>query len=528
MLAGRGRALLGRCAVLAVVALLAACTGGDDGEDPRDPERAPALPEGTVRLGVGGPLVVDPVDASLAAPRDLMVLDLLHDGLTRLDADGVAQPALASGWDANATSTAFRFVLAADATFASGRPITPEDVIASFERVLAAGDTSLAALSLEAVKGFSAFASGKAEHVSGLTAAGPRTVRIELVGPLSVLPTVLSDPILSVVDPETIEGGLGALDLSGDWAVASADGGNLVLDRREGAPGELQHVELHTSPDDGAAYEAFEAGEVDWAEVPSDQVAEAVEAYGDDAFAPFQAELFFGMNVASAGLRSEPLRRAIQLAIDREAIVEEVYPDRADPLSTIVPAGVPGHDADRCESCQFDADAAADIIEFAFPDGDVPLIGIDYDESPLQQQMAEMVAADLDDVGIRTRLRPQPLEEYKTFVVSGEQHLFSFGWIGAYVSPDAYLAPLFGSSANDNLTNYRSDQVDGLLERARASEDPAKNAERWALAERVVLEAAVVVPIAQFRSQAVVADRVQGLAPAVDGTVDWSQVTVDG
>jgi hypothetical protein len=42
-----------------------------------------------------------------------------------------------------------------------------------------------------------------------------------------------------------------------------------------------------------------------------------------------------------------------------------------------------------------------------------------------------------------------------------------------------------------------------------------------------VLKAAVAVPIAQFRTQVVVADRVQGFETAVDGTVDWSEVTVE-
>ena len=83
--------------------------------------------------------------------------------------------------------------------------------------------------------------------------------------------------------------------------------------------------------------------------------------------------------------------------------------------------------------------------------------------------MAEIVADDLEAVGIPTELRPQPLEDYKRFVVSGEQELFSFGWIGAYGSPDAYLAPLFGSAANDNLTGYRSAAVDGLLAEARSA-----------------------------------------------------------
>ena len=67
-----------------------------------------------MRLGIGGPLVVDPAEASLASPSDLMVLDLLYDGLTRLDAGGVPQPALATEWDANDELTAFQFQLDPD------------------------------------------------------------------------------------------------------------------------------------------------------------------------------------------------------------------------------------------------------------------------------------------------------------------------------------------------------------------------------------------------------------------------------
>ena len=87
-------------------------------------------------------------------------------------------------------------------------------------------------------------------------------------------------------------------------------------------------------------------------------------------------------------------------------------------------------------------------------------------------------------------------------MVSGDQELFSFGWIGAYRSPDAYLAPLFGSSANDNLTNYRSSQVDGLLaarpgEHRRRQERRALGRSRSGRCSRPH----VVVPIAQFRTQ---------------------------
>ena len=151
-------------------------------------------------------------------------------------------------------------------------------------------------------------------------------------------------------------------------------------------------------------------------------------------------------------------------------------------------------------------------MQFAFPDGKVPTINIDFDESAAQQEMAELVAADLEAVGIPTELRPLPLEEYKDFVVSGDQELFSFGWIGAYGSPDAYLAPLFGSAANDNLTNYRSARVDGLLPAGPGRGRPSR--ERRALGGRrdaMCSRPPSSCPIAQFRTQVVVADRVEGL-----------------
>ncbi len=522
MRASRRRGLL----ALVVAALLAvvACTGDDRADAPSATTTA-ATGSGTVRVGVGGDLIVDPVEASLASARDLMVIDLLHDGLTRLDADGIPEPGLAAEWEANDELTAFRFHLDPVATFASGRPVTPEDVIASVERVMKAGDTSLAALSLEPVSGFRAFVEGEADHVSGLTAPDASTVRIGLETPLSVLPEVLSSPLLSVVDVDTIAGDdLASLDLTGEWAVASADDGGLRVVRRERSAGDLDAVELRRYDDDEAAYDGFDAGQVDWAAVPSSRYDDALDDHGDDAFTPFQAELFFGMNVDGPTLGNAALREAITRAIDRDSIVDAVYPELADPLSTIVPAGVAGHDPDRCPDCAYDPEKAAAIVRFAFRGDPPPTVHIDFDQSDPQRQMAERIADDLDAVGIPTELRSLPLDDYKEFVVSGDQELFSLGWIGAYASSDAYLAPLFGSAANDNLTGYRSAAVDGLLARARAGADRAKNAERWVGAETRILEAWIVVPIAQFRTQVVVADRVEGLVHAVDGTVDWSQV----
>ena len=534
-----GWALRSSAATLLCVLLLGACTGDDGGgDDDGQPGRATTVPAGEVvdggrvRLGLAGAVVADPLAASLGSPSDLLVLDLLHDGLTRLDADGVPAPALAAEWRSNDTLTAWRFTLDDDASFTSGRGVTATDVIASLERIAKAGDSSLAALRLEAITGFRDFVAGTTEHLAGLSAPDARTVRIAVDTPMSVLPTILASPVYGVVDVASLEaaGGdppaLDEVDLSGAWA-AAVDGDAVDLTRRDGAPGHLDGVTLRAYEDGDTAYDAFDDGEVDWAPVPVSRYGDAVEDHGDEHFAPFHAELFFGLNVRGPALANADLRRAIAAAIDREAIVEAVYADLADPLATVVPAGVPGHDVDRCEACGHDPDRAEALLALAFPDGQVPVVHIDFDQSPAQEAMARLVAQDLEAVGIPSELRPLPLEDYKRFVVAGTQELFSFGWIGGYASADAYLAPLFASTASDNLTGYGAPAVDAALAAARSSDAAAATAtDQWAAAEAQVLSDAVVVPIAQFRTQVVLDDRVQGFAHAVDGTVDWADVWV--
>jgi ABC-type transport system substrate-binding protein len=534
--AGRLRAVGG---VLAVAALLAACSGDDEDDDARPSttveDTRPAgeiVDGGTLRLALGGPVVADPVLANLGSPSDLLLLDLLHDGLTRTGSDGTVQPALATGWGPDPTLTTWTFALDPAATFASGRPLTSPDVVASLERVAKAGDTSLAALRLETVVGFREFVSGAAANLAGLKAIDPTTFQIVVSTPMSVVPEILASPVFGVVDVPSLTaanedgGDLGGLDLSGSFEVEEADDDGVTLQRREGADGHLDAVEVHVHDDQADAYDAFDDGEVDWALVPVDRYGDAVDDHGDAAFTPFHAELFFGMRLSSPALSRVEVRKAIRAAIDRDAIVRAVYADLAEPLTTVVPEGIPGHDPARCAECTFNLDEARAILAAAFPAGGIPTVAIDYDQSPAQDAMASIIADGLGAVGIPTQLRPKPLEEYKAFVVSGAQELFSFGWIGGYASADAYLAPLFGSAADDNLTGYGAGDIDLALAGARSTLDPATSAAHWGAVEARVLTEAIVVPIAQFRTQAVVGERVEGWRHAIDGSVDWSEVWV--
>jgi ABC-type transport system substrate-binding protein len=274
-------------------------------------------------------------------------------------------------------------------------------------------------------------------------------------------------------------------------------------------------VELHVVDDADAALAALGAGEVDWAPVP----AGVASPPGDAVLVaePFQAEIFLGLNSAVPPLDDPALRQAIAAAIDREVLVEEALDDAGVPLAVVVPAGVDGHDPDACgDRCAADPDAARRILAEGYPDGEVPTVPFDFDDSDRQQRLAEAVARQLDEVGIDVELRPQPLRDYSVFVASGEQRMFSSGWIGLHPSPAAYLRPLFSSDSADNLVGL----ADRRIDRALADGD-------WPAVERRVLELAVVVPVAQYQSSVAVAPRVRELRHRTDGGLDLASVWLD-
>ena len=81
----------------------------------------------------------------------------------------------------------------------------------------------------------------------------------------------------------------------------------------------------------------------------------------------------------------------------------------------------------------------------------------------------------------------RPFEEYRAFVTSGQQALFSFGWVGVAPMQDVYLTPLFRSTSPDNVTGFRSEDIDLQLAQARADGDPASRATKFQWIERQLL-----------------------------------------
>lgn len=517
---------------LVLVALMAVGPRPQTGDDGG---RVGGSAGGVLRIGVAPLGSLDPAQAR--SVEQVLVADQLFDSLTAYDPVTLEPvPALAASWEASPDQRQWTFRLRPGAVFSNGRPVSAVDVKYSLERVARRGSGSPGAELLQGVAGFGPFRNG-APELAGITTPAVDVVHIALEEPVSVLDSVLASPVLSVVPKESVEAASPSAAPfsespvgSGPFRFSRRRGPVVTLSPSPGADVAVAGVEVMQFDDARTAYDAFRKGDLDWARVPPDEVADAARRYGRGAFRPYVAELFYGFNMKSPKLADARFREALVRGIDRRAVVAAVYHGTVEPAGGMVLDGLPGFRPDGCPRCDHDPALARQLVAAAFPSagGGPPEVMLDFDADPTQEAMAKAVQASLAEVGIRTALRATAPEAYDRLVLSGDQEVFRLGWIAAYPSPDAVLSPLFRSGSPNNLMGYADAAVDGLLSAARAEADPARRTALYQEVERAIMDDVPVIPIAQLQLQSVVAPRVRGLVVTSVGTFDASAVTLEG
>jgi oligopeptide transport system substrate-binding protein len=480
------------------------------------------------RAAVVRPASLDPAQARTV--DELLVADQLFDSLTAYDPATLEPvPSLAASWTASADQQHWDFTLRPGAVFSDGTPVTAADVKASFERVARSGSGSSVADLLEGVSGYRAFADGSSSSLAGVVAVGDSVVHLDLDGPLSVLPSVLGSPALGVM-PASVASPFPASPAlpvgSGPFRLSSSSPSSLVLERSPSATTRSQRLDFRLFDDKAAAYSAFVAGDVDWSEVPADQVASAASRFGRAAFKPYLAELFYAFNLRSPAFADVRLREAIVRAVDRSSIISSVYGGAVRPADGLLVEGLPGHQASPCGSlCSFDVTRSKGLVAELQADGSLPTdLALDFEDDKTQTAVATAIRDDLAAVGLTVALRPKPLADYQKFAVAGSQSIFRLGWVAPFPSADAVLSPLFQTGSPNNLTGFSSAGVDAALSAARSSSDPAARLSSYQEAERLVLAQLPVIPIAQFEVQSVTSPRVRGLVVTSNGTFDGRTV----
>lgn len=484
-------------------------------------------------VAVSEPSTLDPM--RIQDPGSVLIARQIYEGLTRWDPDEQeVLPGVAESWEVSKSGKRFTFQLNQGMTFHDGTPITAKDFRYAFDRIAKKSNASALAYLLDRIDGFSEVNQlGESNSLSGIKTPDDHTLVIELTEPFQGLPALLTHPALvpllktSVEDEETFlaqPNGNGPFRVVAPWA----PGGQVILERYDAyiSTPSLEGLRFHAYEDAADSWIDFVSEELDVAEVPAGQVVPAAGAYGDEGYAPLLVSYSYGLNVDAPALKNIDARRAINLAIDREAIADDIYKGTMLPARGIVPSGMPGFDDDACEGvCSYEPETAAALVS-ELPKKSRKLT-IEYTNGPPHKQVAQAVASNLQEAGFDVSTKGFAFGAYIKRLRGGQQEVFRLGWISEYPSPDGFLDALFSSDSPDNNSGFSSAAVDRLLDKATRESDARSRYALYRRAEKLILEKLPLAPIGSFVTHWAAQPYIEDIHFDVTGGFDAASIDID-
>jgi len=443
------------------------------------------------------------------------VWNLQYATLTDKAADDFAAiPGLAESWESSNGGLTYTYTLREGLTWSDGEPLTAEDIVWT---VNTSRDQ------------------GWVNHVSttqNLTAVviDDRTVEITSSVPDPKLPTmdvyILPKHIWEEVatDGEAVTSyeavdGVG----SGPFTVAEFPNEQLVRmvanDNYWGGRPAVDEIifQIYTNPD--AMVAALTQGEMDAIyQLPAASVADLETEPNVEVVVGFQGGFEeIAINGGAAEGQPHPalldleVRRAINFAIDKEAVIEDLYAGLALPATTISPGAdlkwVP--DIPEDEQFTYDPDRANQILDDAgyldtdgdgireMPDGSNPIVlrHAVHTGEDLAIPIADLLTGWMEQIGIGVELSSYDGDQLFEVIIEGDYDTFYWNWV-PFVDPDPMLSYFTEAEVgNYNDANWTDPRYEELYLQQKEELDPDRRLEIVHEMLRIFYDSAVYIPL---------------------------------
>ena len=438
------------------------------------------------------------------------IIGEVFSGLVTLNTDLQIVPDIAERWDISDDGLVYTFHLLPEATFADGKPVTAQDFVYSLNR---AADPELASpvsrTYLSDIVGVTEVLDGEATEITGVNAIDERTLEITIDAPKAYFLAKLTYPTAFVVDKANVEAGgdrwTDSPNSTGPFILKEYKiGEHLILERNDNfyrEPAYIDQVMFNLAG--GQAMALYENDEIDITGVgildlerlqdPNEPLSKELKVVP-----PRLSVSYIGFNVEQPPFDDVHFRRALNFAIDKELIANEVYAGLIVPAYGILPPGFPGY-TDGIEGLEYDEEAAKAELAMS-----------KYADPATRPRIVLSVSGTGGDVGIGTQVILEMWEntlgveveiqqvEWATYLQDLNQRkfqIFSLGWQADYPDPQDFLDILFHTESETNHGAYSNSEVDAILEEARIERDGNKRVELYNTAEQMIVDDAAWVPL---------------------------------
>ncbi|MEW2502794.1 ABC transporter substrate-binding protein [Amycolatopsis sp. NPDC047767] len=469
-------------------------------------------------------------DAGCVDPQQVSSNDTIYslrqivDSLTDQDpATGKIVPWLAQSWDISPDATTFTFHLRPGVTFSDGSPLTAQVVKDNFDAV-----PKLGALGV--------LAEGYLSGVQATTVVDPSTVRVQFSRPNAQFLQATSTFSLGIESSASAkkrpqdkcsQGVIGSGPFVLKQHVANQ---SITLAKRTGydwgsslwrKKGEayLDQVVFKVVPEAGVRQGSLQSGQVDAIGSVGKADEAALKAAGVTLLARANPGAVFnlGLNNSRPALRDERVRQALQVAVDREQIVDTVFPTGTRPATSVLSHTTPDY-ADQGPALAFDAAKAKALLDSAgwTPGGDgirqrngarLSLNLVWFANAATNQPALELVQQQLKAVGVDVVLKQLPIAQLAQAQTAGD---FDLLW-GNLTRADPDILRGQYSTQLANVYRIPAPGIDELLTRQAATTDAAQRKAVVAQAQQEVVRNAYVIPVVELQTELGVAPKVHDL-----------------
>ena len=463
------------------------------------------------------------------------ICTLLYQSLVRFSPRGELIPDAARDWSIEDSGRRYVFHLDRRASFTSGQRVTAADVVFSFTRVLSPEEASPRRWVLDRIRGADAFVNG-AGGVDGLSAPDDSTVVIELASPFRPFLSMLAMPAAMIVREGSVDAGAPAGQPigSGRWQLARwerADYLSLVPNPHHPRPiSGLSELRFRIITEPFTRIAEFESGGLDVLEIPPVELPRFRSDPKTAGRIQDRSELrvyYIGLNNTRGPLRDPRVRRALNMSVDVDRLIDVLAGGEALRASGSIPPGLPGF-VER-DPWNYDPAAARRLLaEAGYPDGFA--LEIWQRQSREGNRFLEAIQGYLLQCGVQVKLVRREWSAFKQAASSGKIDAFFLDWVADYPDAENFLYPLFhtaNAGGGGNRVFFSNPEVDALIEKASRTVDAARCAELYARVDSLVYDQAPWLYLFFPRTSHVVSERVRGYQlPSLYLGADYSTVSL--
>lgn len=491
--------------------------------------------------------IVDPgtVDSQLTTEYygvPLNIYDRLVEAVTTSPGKSELVSGLAERWEVSADGKVYTFHLRKGVKFHNGEEFTADDVLFTFDRMLNPETKALNTDFVDMIAGAKDRMEGKADTVRGINVIDTYTIEITLAESFAPFVANLATPAGSIYNRKATEDakdqfgkqpeltiGTGPFKIT-EWVINDHITLEAFDDYFRGRS-KLDKIIYKFIPDADSQRMLFETGELDVFDCDNARTQipyfEESDKWKDQIISgPRVGIYYYCINEGIEPFGDVRVRKALQIAIDRKAILEKLYYGKGKLCNAIMPPGLAGHNPNVPE-IPYDPEKAKELLkEAGYPEGfDMEISQIT--DRPATLRVNEAVQAMFKEIGINAKIVQMDSASWYATRKEGKLPMYMTDWSADYNDPDNFIYSFFAPrNAVVRSFNYKNEAVQNKLEVARKMINQEERYKLYQeLEQQIVIEDAAWIPLFSLEHLFVVQPRVKNFKVSWNG---WTNMPFYG